>query len=76
MAVVAQLDARGIAASQGSACSSHRPEPSHVLLAMGLSEEEAFSTIRLSLSVRNNEEEIERFSEVVADVVRSLRRGT
>lgn len=73
MSLVAQLDGRGIAASQGSACSSRRPEPSHVLIAMGLSESEAFETVRLSLSPLNTEAEVDRAVSIVAGSVRHLR---
>lgn len=48
--IVIGLDLRGIAVSTGSACSSGRVEPSRILLAMGLTPEEARSTIRISLS--------------------------
>lgn len=75
MALVANLDARGIAISQGSACSSRRPGPSHVLTAMGLSEMEAFSSVRISVSVLNTPEEIEEAISVMVDLVRQLRRS-
>lgn len=74
MALVAQLDAHGIAVSQGSACSSRRPEPSHVLTAMGLSEADAFSTIRLSISIATTRDEIEEAISVLGHVSRRLRR--
>lgn len=53
-----RLDAAGIYVTSGSACASHSLEPSHVLLAMGLSENLARSAIRFSLSVFTTEEEI------------------
>ena len=59
MALVARLDAEGIMVSQGSACSSMRPTPSHVLIAMGLSEADAFSTIRFAVSPLNTADEID-----------------
>jgi len=48
--IVIALDLAGLALSTGSACSSGRTEPSHVLIAMGLSEEDARSSVRISLS--------------------------
>jgi cysteine desulfurase len=49
-AFVAQLDARGIQISQSSACTNMRPESSYVLRAMGLSEEQAYSSFRFAVS--------------------------
>ena len=67
MALMAQLDRDGVICSQTSACKSQRPEPSHVLLAMGLSEEEAFASVRFSFSVLNTSDEIEVAADRVAD---------
>ena len=53
-----QLDAAGVYVTSGSACASHSLEPSHVLLAMGVSENLARSAIRFSLSIFTTEEEI------------------
>ncbi|HEV2567862.1 cysteine desulfurase family protein [Sphingomonas sp.] len=72
MALVAALDAEGIMVSQGSACSSMRPTPSHVLTAMGLSEADAFSTVRFSVSRLNSPEEIDAAVGIVAKVCRTL----
>jgi cysteine desulfurase len=58
-ALVALLDKQGVRCSQASACNSSRPEPSHVLLAMGLTEEEAFSSIRFSFSHLNTSAEVD-----------------
>ncbi len=57
-AIVALLDREGIRCSQTSACKSSRPEPSHVLVAMGLSEEEAYSSVRFSFCEHNTLEEV------------------
>lgn len=72
MGLVALLDRDGIICSQTSACNSLRPEPSHVLMAMGLSEREAFSSIRFSFSVLNTVEEAETAAEKVANCYRRL----
>jgi len=57
-ALVAHLDQDGIRCSQSSACTNQRPEPSYVLRAMGLSEEEAFASVRFGFSEENTEQEI------------------
>lgn len=57
-ALVAQLDIQGIYCSKSSACTSQIPEPSHVLLAMGLTPEEANSSIRFSFSQLNDNDEV------------------
>jgi cysteine desulfurase NifS len=56
--LVLALDQQGIAFSSGSACRSGSPKPSHALLAMGLTEDQAHCAIRLSLGVDNNSEHI------------------
>ena len=63
------LDAEGIACSTGSACSAGVQRPSHVLMAMGLSEDETTSTLRFSLSHLNTINEIARLGSVIAPVV-------
>lgn len=72
MALVAALDAEGVLVSQGSACSSMRPTPSHVLTAMGLSETEAFSTVRFSVSPLNSPDEIDAAVGIVVKACRTL----
>jgi cysteine desulfurase len=70
-ALVIALDLKGLAVSSGAACSSGANEPSHVLLAMGLSPERAKSSVRFSLHRQTTEEEIDRAIELVsAQVVR------
>ncbi len=64
------LDMAGISASQGSACSAGVQRPSHVLLAMGLSEKEADSTVRFSLGHTSTQEDIDALCGVIADVVK------
>jgi cysteine desulfurase len=63
------LDGEGIACSTGSACSAGVQRPSHVLLAMGLSEDETTSTLRFSLSHSNTITEIAKLGAVIASVV-------
>jgi cysteine sulfinate desulfinase/cysteine desulfurase-like protein len=53
------LDRKGIAFSSGSACKSGNPDPSHALLAMGLTPQQAHCTVRFSLGAANTEEEID-----------------
>ncbi|HEY3055144.1 MAG TPA: cysteine desulfurase family protein [Thermoanaerobaculia bacterium] len=67
--LVIALDLNGVAVSTGSACSSGRVEPSAVLLAMGLSPEEAKSTVRFSMSRFTKEEELERVIALLHDLV-------
>ena len=68
-AAVMALDLLGLACSTGSACASGAPEPSPVLLAMGLSPERARSSIRFSLSRLTTEQEIKQAIEFVCRVV-------
>jgi cysteine desulfurase len=72
-ALLIALDRQGIAVSFGAACQSGATEPSHVLLAMGLTPREARSSLRLSLSRLTTEEEIGRAVEVIPEVVGRLR---
>lgn len=67
------LDMRGFAVSTGAACSSGSPEPSSVLLAMGLSRAEAQSSLRLGLGWGTTVEQMNRFLESLKQVVDHLR---
>ena len=67
------LDLEGIAASTGSACSSGSLEPSHVLLAMGLSHELAHGSLRFTMGRWTTEEDVDRVLEVLPEVVAKLR---
>ena len=71
--LVLQLDAKGIASSTGSACSSKKLEPSHVLMAIGLKEVDAHGSLRLSLGKENTEEDIDYAIESIKEVVERLR---
>ena len=67
------LDAKGICASSGSACTSGSLDPSHVLLSLGLPHEVAHGSLRLSLSEYNTEEEMDYIIAEVPKVVEYLR---
>lgn len=67
------LDARGISASSGSACTSGSLDPSHVLLSIGRPHEVAHGSLRLSLCEWNTEEEIDYMLEQIPQVVEYLR---
>ena len=73
-ALLLLLDAKGVAASSGSACTSGSLDPSHVLLAIGRPHEIAHGSLRLSLCHENTEEEIDHILKVVPEVVDYLRR--
>jgi len=68
-----QLDQAGIMVSSGSACASGSLEPSHVILALGYSPEDAHGSVRLSLGRQNTEEEVDRFLEIFPPIVEKLR---
>jgi cysteine desulfurase NifS len=68
--VVLEMDKWGVCFSSGSACHSGSPEPSHALLAMGLSEEEAHCALRFSLGYVNTKEEIDRTLQLLGDTIR------
>ena len=67
------LDAKGICASSGSACTSGSLDPSHVLLALGLPHEIAHGSLRISLSEYNTEEDVQAILKAVPEVVSYLR---
>ncbi len=70
--VLDRLDKSGICVSSGSACTAGGTEPSHVLLAMGQSPDQALAAVRFSLSRYNTMEEVERLLEVLPNMVRPL----
>ena len=67
------LDAKGVCASSGSACTSGSLDPSHVLLSLGLPHEVAHGSLRLSIGEDNTMEEIDHIIKVVPEVVSYLR---
>jgi cysteine desulfurase len=69
--VVLRLDAGGICVSTGSACTTGSPEPSHVLLAMGIPAREARGAIRVSLSRYSTEEEVDRAAAAIVTAARA-----
>ncbi len=72
--LVIALDMKGFAVSSGSACSSGSVEPSHVLLALGLSPADARSSIRISLGASNTVEEVDALVGAVGESVKRLRK--
>lgn len=72
--VLLLLDQKGICASSGSACASGSLEPSHVLLAIGKSHEEAYSGLRLSLEETLTEEELEYTVRAIKEAVEKLKQ--
>jgi len=73
-ALLIALDLKGFAVSSGAACSSGAPEPSHVLLAMGLTREQARSSIRCSLGRSNTVEQVDALTAALVDCVAHLRK--
>lgn len=73
-AMLIALDQKGIAVSTGSACSSKSLEPSHVLLALGLTPEEAHCSLRITLGRYTTKEEIEKVLKVLPPIVERLRK--
>jgi cysteine desulfurase len=71
--ILLMLDAHGIAASTGSACTSASLEPSHVLTACGLPPEHAHGSLRLTLGHRNTEEDVDYVLSVLPGVIKRLR---
>ena len=73
-ALMLELEMRGIIVSAGSACSSGSLNASHVLKAIGLSDKDALSCLRFSLSRFNTPQEIDRVLEIVPEAVEKIRR--
>jgi cysteine desulfurase len=73
-AVLLQLEERGVFCSSGSACAAGRDEPSHVLLAMGFSREDAQTAVRLTLSEDVKEEMVGEIVKAVQDACAAVKR--
>jgi cysteine desulfurase len=74
--LVAKLDRAGFAVASGAACSSANPEPSHVLLAMGVPSGLARGAVRISLGGTNTAQQVSAFLTVLGDTVRQLQQLT
>lgn len=72
-AVLLGLDQLGIAAASGSACTAGQPDPSHVLLAMGVAPRQAASAIRFSLGWGNDEAQVDEVLDVLPPIIARLR---
>ena len=74
-ALLLLLDAQGIESSTGSACSAGVPRPSHVLVAMGMSEPEARASLRFSLGFNSTSADVDALVSVIGGVVERARRA-
>ena len=70
--VVIALDRRGVALSSGSACKSGSPDPSHALLALGISRADAHCAVRFSLSEATTAEDVEEVAAALAEVLEEM----
>ncbi len=71
--ILIMMDMKGICVSSGSACTSGALDPSHVLLALGLKQEEARGSLRLTLSEENTREELDYTVESLKEILQRLR---
>jgi len=67
------LDSKGICVSTGSACSSHKLEPSHVLMSLGLKPEECHGSLRITLGMSNTPDEVDYVAESIVEAVERFR---
>jgi cysteine desulfurase len=72
--MIMMLDMKGVSASSGSACTSGSLDPSHVLMAIGLSHEIAHGSLRLSLGTGNTQDEVDYVADILPEIVQRLRR--
>lgn len=73
--LVILCDLAGVMIAKGSACQSHEPTPSKTLLTIGLTPEQALSTIRITLDEFNTEEEIDQAANIITKLVERLRNN-
>lgn len=73
--LVILCDLAGVMIAKGSACQSHEPTPSKTLLAIGLTPEQALSTIRITFDEFNTEEEIEQAASIISKLVWRIRNN-
>ncbi len=73
-ALLTLLDVEGFACSSGSACKTGNPEPSEVLIAMGISRSWALGSLRVTLGLHTTSEQVERFVQILPGVVERIRR--
>lgn len=69
------MDEKGICTSTGSACSSGTPHPSHVLLAIGLKQELAYGSLRVTIGEENTKEDIDFLIEQLVEIIPKLRNS-
>ena len=67
------LDAKGICASAGSACTSGSSKPSHVLTSIGLSNELAHSSLRITFGEDNTKDDVDYLIQNICEIVNKLR---
>lgn len=72
--LTAMCDLMGVIIAKGSACKSYEAKPSEALLAIGLTEKDALSTIRISLGMFNTEEEIDKATDIITKLVERIRQ--
>ena len=73
-ALLLNLDQYGICASSGSACTTGSNKPSHVLVAIGLPQEVAYSSLRITFGEDNTKEDVDYLLEKLEEIVRRLRK--
>ena len=73
--LMTMCDLMGVCIAKGSACKSYEPTPSKTLMAIGLTEEQALNTIRISLDEFNTVEEIKRAADIITQLVEQIRKN-